>query len=239
VAAYGEAIAAAPDAIAPYWRLVRALYFAADFASSTPTDAARALDRATEESERGKDALAVRVGGRAALDALEPAALRTALAPEELADAGALYFWSGVVWAVWGREHGLLGAVREGLAERIHGDARMALALDEGVEGGGAHRLLARLHATLPRVPFLSPWVDRAQALPELERAVALAPAHPGNRLLYALTLLELAPERRGEALALLEEVAALEPRAGERSEDLAIRRSAREHLAEERAGGG
>lgn len=238
VAAYDEAVAAAPHALAPRWRLLRALYFSGDFASPTPADADLELDRATTESERAKDLLAAHLGGRAALDELEPEALLAALAPAEVADAGALYFWSAVVWAAWGREHGLVGAVREGLAARIYRDAQVALALDEAIEAGGAHRLLARLHATLPRVPFLSPWVDRAQALPELERALELAPAHPGNRLLYALTLLELAPERRGEALALLEEVAVLEPRADERSEDLAMRRSARERLAEERADG-
>jgi hypothetical protein len=126
--------------------------------------------------------------------------------------------------------------VREGLAGRIYRDAQAAVALDETIEEGGAHRLLARLHATLPRVLFLSPWVDPSRALPHLERALALSPSHPGNRLLYAFTLLELAPERRGEALALLEELAVLEPRPSERSEDLAMRRSARERLAEERA---
>lgn len=238
VAAYGEAIAAEPGAIAPRWRLVRAIYFEGDYAAPTPADAGRALDRAISESEQAKDVLAEDLGGRDVLDALEPDALRAALAPEELADVGALYFWSAVAWAAWGREHGLLAAVREGLAGRVYRDAQVALALDEGIEEGGAHRMLARLHATLPRVPFLAPWVDRAQALPELERALALAPDHPGNRLLYALTLLELAPERRAEALDLLEEVAAFEPRAGERSEDLAMRKSARERLSEERARG-
>jgi hypothetical protein len=237
VAAYDEAIAAAPDALAPRWRLVRALYFAGDFASATPADADRALDRATEASERAKDALGRRVGGREVLAELEAEALRAELTPEEVADAAALHFWSAVAWAAWGREHGLVGAVREGLAGRIHRDAEAALVLDEGVEQGGALRLLARLHATLPRIPFVSPWVDPARALPALERALELAPAHPGNRLLYAFTLLELAPERRGDALALLEELAALEPRAEERCEDAALRRAARERLAAERPG--
>jgi tetratricopeptide (TPR) repeat protein len=234
VDAFADAVAAAPDALAARWRLVRALFFAADFASGTSAEADRQLDRATAEAEAAKDALAARVGGRDALDALEPEALRDALPPEEAAEAASLYFWSAVAWAAWGREHGVLSAVREGLAGRIHRDAQTALVLDETVEEGGPLRLLARLHATLPRVPFLSGWVDPAQSLPALERALEVAPSHPGNRMLYALTLLEQAPERREEALALLEELASLEPRAWERTEDLALRRSARERLAEE-----
>lgn len=238
VAAYAEAVAAAPEALAPRWRLVRALYFAGDFASPIPEEADRHLDRATAESEAAKDALSARLGGRRALDAAEPEALRAALSPADVADAAALYFWSSVAWAAWGREHGVVAAVREGLAGRIYRDATMAGALDEAIEDGGAHRMLARLHATLPRIPFVSGWVDPAQALPELERALEIAPSHPGNRMLYGVTLLELEPERRAEALALLEEAAALEPRPLERTEDLALRRSARERLAEERARG-
>ena len=76
---------------------------------------------------------------------------------------------------------------------------------------------------------------DRAQAIPLIERACALAPANPGNRLLLALTLLDLAPERRAEALDLLREVEALTPRPSMRIEDLAMRREARARLAAER----
>ena len=111
------------------------------------------------------------------------------------------------------------------------------LLLEPRIEGGGADRLLARLHASLPRVPFLSGWVDRDRALPHAEAAMAIDPTHPGNRLLLALTLLDVAPERRAEALAQLEALSAAEPRADEQVEDLAILASARERLAEERGG--
>jgi hypothetical protein len=75
-------------------------------------------------------------------------------------------------------------------------------------------------------------WVDRDQAIPLIERAYALAPANPGNRLLLALFLLDLAPERRGEALGLLSQVAQLTPRPSMQIEDLAMQRQARERLS-------
>ena len=93
-------------------------------------------------------------------------------------------------------------------------------------------RLLGRLHATLPRVPFLTGWVDRGQALPELDRALAVAPDFPGNHLMRALTLLDLEPDRRAEARTLLERVAALEPEPDQVVEQLAMRETAREILA-------
>jgi hypothetical protein len=126
--------------------------------------------------------------------------------------------------------------VRAGVADRLYEGALAVLDLDPGFEEGGAHRLLARVHAQVPRIPFLTGWVDPELAVPAAERALALGPRHPANRFLLALTLLEVAPERRAEAVALLEETARSAPRPEQRLEDLAMRRAARERLAQELA---
>jgi tetratricopeptide (TPR) repeat protein len=234
--AYEEAMAAAPDDLAPRWKLVRALQFAGEYASASDVEARARVDRAAAEAEAALELLGRRMGGRAKLDALAPEALRGALAPGDVPDATAVHFWSAIAWGGWAQRHGLLGAVRQGVANRIHRGALASIALDPAFEEGGAHRLLARLHASLPRVPFFSGWVDRSQALPEMDRALAIAPRHLGNRMLLAVTLLDVAPDRRGEALALLEEVSQAEPRADQLVEERAIRKAARERLAQERA---
>jgi len=126
--------------------------------------------------------------------------------------------------------------VREGVANRIHDYARVALALEPDYEDGGPLRLLGRLHAELPRVPFVSGWVDRERALPLLEQARAVGPQHPGNELLLALTLLDRVPGRRDEALALLAQLKELTPRPGWRVEDLRVRDMARERWSELRS---
>ena len=95
--------------------------------------------------------------------------------------------------------------------------------------------LLATLHARVPWVPFFTPWVRRHQALVELARATEIAPSYPGNQLLLALTLLELTPQRRAEAIELLEAVARIEPDPEERVEQLAMRQAARERLQQHR----
>jgi len=235
------AIDAAPDDLGPRWRLLRALHFRADFASAGPGAERAVLERATREADAAKAVLARRVGAAtagagdaSALAALPPERLREAVPEAQRADAAAVYFWSAVAWGAWSQRTGLLAAVREGVANRVHRDALAAAALDGRCDDGGPHRLLARLHATLPRLPLVSGWVDRAQALPEMERALAIAPDHLGNRLLLALTLLDLAPERRAEALGLLREAAAASPRESRRVEEEAIRAEARERLAQE-----
>jgi len=236
IESYEAALAARPGNLEARWKLLRALHFAGDFVLEDREERLEIFDRARQVSERGLELLARQIGPGQPLDELEPEALARRLDAAGVAsnDAARLYFWSAIDWGAWSRVVGLLGAVRQGVATRLHRYAKVAIALEPEVEEGGAFRLLGRLHAKLPRVPFLSGWVDRDEAIPLVERAYAISPAHPGNRLLLALTLLDLAPERRADALELLRQVEDLTPRSSMRIEDLAIRREARERLAEE-----
>ena len=106
---------------------------------------------------RASDVLAERLGGDA-LHALPASEQRARLAEARVSerDAAELYFWSAVAWGAWSREAGLLQSVRKGVANRAHDYAVVSARLDPTVERGGAHRLLARLHAALPKVPFVS-----------------------------------------------------------------------------------
>jgi hypothetical protein len=235
IAGYEAAIVAAPRSLEPRWKLLRALWFAGDFASADPDAGRASYERALEQSELAFDTLAERVGGRAVLDEATPESLAARLAPSDRRDAAALYFWSAVNLGAWARLAGLLQAVRAGAANELRVRTERSVALDPGLEGGGAIRLLSRLHSMLPRVPLLSPWVDHAQALPLAERAAAQYPEHPGNAYLLGLTLLDHAPQRRAEAITLLERTAALEPRADHVIEDRAIAAGARERLEAER----
>ena len=135
------------------WKLLRAVWFAADFASNDTAAERRTYERALAIADGAFAQLAARFGGS-----------------DRLA--------------------GLVQAVRGGVANRLHEAALRSLALDPGVERGGALRLLSRLHSE--------------------------------------------APARCDEALRLIEATAALEPRADQVIEDLAIRIDARERLSSE-----
>jgi tetratricopeptide (TPR) repeat protein len=239
LAHYERALAAHPEDLETRWKLLRALHFAGDFSERDETARRELFDRAVEVSERGLDRLARRLGSERRLEERDPSRVAELLAGSDVSsrDVARLYFWSAIGWGAWSRNVGLLAAVRQGVANRLHRYTLLSLALEPGYEDGGALRLLGSLHAELPRVPFVSGWVDRERAVPLLERAYALAPEHPGNRLLLALTLLDLAPQRRDEAMALLGQVAELEPRPDARVEDLALRAQAREVRSEVRAG--
>jgi tetratricopeptide (TPR) repeat protein len=239
VRSYESALTSRPESLEARWKLLRALHFAGDFAYEDPAEKRRIFDRAKAVSDQGLALLADQVGSGVRLEEMEPEQIGNRLeatgAPPS--DVARLYFWSAINWGAWSRNAGLLSAVRQGVANRIHRYTLITIALEPEYDEGGAFRLLGRLHAELPRVPFVSGWVDRNESIPVLERAYAMAPDNPGNRLLLALTLLDLAPERRSEALDLLKQVEGLTPRTSMRIEDLAMRMEARDRLTTGRVG--
>jgi tetratricopeptide (TPR) repeat protein len=239
VRSYESALSGRPESLEARWKLLRALHFAGGFAARDEQQSRRVFDRACEVSEQGLDLLAEGVGSRVRLEEIDPEEIRGRLTAADVSprDVARLYFWSAINWGAWSQNAGLLRAVRQGVANRIHRYTLITIALEPEYDEGGAFRLLGRLHGELPRVPFVSGWVDRDESIPLLERAYAMAPQNPGNRLLLALTLLDTAPERRSEALDLLKQVEELTPRRSMRIEDLAMRRAARDRLTEGRAG--
>jgi tetratricopeptide (TPR) repeat protein len=236
ISAYEAALLASPQQLEAHWKLQRALWFRADFASADPREERALYERAIAASDRALASVAARVGSRRALERVEPGELRVLLPAADHSDVAHLYFWSAINLGAWSRLAGLIQAVRAGVASRVHDAALRSIELDPGVEQGGAIRLLSRLHSELPRVPLLSGWVDHARAVPLAERALEEYPGHPGNSYLLGLALLDHAPERRAEALERIARTAAIEPRGDHVVEDTAIRIAARELLEREAA---
>ncbi|MFQ5349408.1 MAG: hypothetical protein ACE5EG_03070, partial [Thermoanaerobaculia bacterium] len=116
-------------------------------------------------------------------------------------------------WGLWGETSGAFTAARQGVARKVRDHATVAVLIDERYDGGGGHRILGRLHTEAPRIPLVTGWVDRDLAVTSLERAAALAPTEPLNRLYLADALRRFRPQRRGEAMALIEALIAGLPR--------------------------
>jgi tetratricopeptide (TPR) repeat protein len=225
IGAYEAALAADPRNLEALWKLERALHFQGQFTAMSAQDRERLWERGTELAER---ALAVLHGDEGWQDR-EPGTVAASVAHPTL--GAAVHFWAAVHWGLWGETKGSMAAVHKGIAKRIRDHASIAIALDETFERGGPRRLLGRLHAVAPRVPFFTGWVSRAQGVEHLERAVAIAPEDLANRLYLAEARLDLRPAYRDQARREIEAVIAAAPAPDHLVEDRRVQVEARATL--------
>lgn len=203
IQAFQEALAADPTNQAARVRLLRALFFEGDYVLEDREAKLAVFVRGQKLGEDGISALLAgtdldRRGGKDFDRLVEH------LASEP--SAAGLYYWTAVHWGVWGRHRGKIAAAREGVAGRVRDYARIVNALDGDYEGGSGHRMLGRLHAEAPKIPFVTGWIDRDTAISELE--IARSQSTESLTLVYFIeALLDFAPARRDEAMALLRDL--------------------------------
>jgi tetratricopeptide (TPR) repeat protein len=134
---------------------------------------------------------------------------------------------------LWGQYFGKIASVRKGVAGRIRRYGETALALAPEYSDAGPYRLLGRLHALAPIVPFFTSWIDRDRAIEMLTKAVEVAPDDPLNRLFLGEALLEYRRSEKQRALELIRTAAHAKPRPGRELEDTEAIRDAQDRLAQ------
>ncbi len=126
-------------------------------------------------------------------------------------NAGAIYYWSAAHWGLWGKHRGKIAAAKQGVAGKVRDYARIVNAIDPSYDGGGGHRMLGRLHAEAPKIPFVTGWIDRSKAISELEKAQTFSD-DPLTLLYLIEALLEYDTSRRDQAMELLRALSTREP---------------------------
>jgi tetratricopeptide (TPR) repeat protein len=215
IAAYERAVKEQPDRLEAYWKLLRALHYKGDFAVQTREGKQQAFGRGREVFEAALGQIARRTGRHTAqkpaqMDALPPQ--QVAALVKGIPEATAVYLWGAIHWGLWGDSYGRLAAARQGVGDKIRRYGEIALALDERYDRAGARRLLGRLHTLAPKIPFITGWVDRDEAVAHLRRAVALAPEDPFNQVYLADALLQHHPDKAAEAKEILRRVLQKKP---------------------------
>jgi len=123
-------------------------------------------------------------------------------------------------------------AARAGAAEKIRDDAAAVVALDPEFEEGGGYRILGRLHAQAPRIPFLTGWVSREEALLNLRLAAKVNARNFVNRHFLSEALAEGSRAERAEAVRIARALVADAPSPTHLVEELKIQEDARRNLA-------
>lgn len=228
VAAYEEALAADPSDLEATWKLLRAYHFKGDYTTADRDKKKEIFGRGGEVAEAAMNLMARRVGGRKAFDEMPPAELAGKFPEPEVP---LVFHWATANWGLWGEAFGKVAAARQGVAGKIRRYTAVVIAMAPQIEDGGGYRFLGRLHSEAPKIPLITGWIDREQALDLLGKAVEINPNDPYNRLYLADAQRRFDKEAKAEAMAELKTLSSLEPRSPKKVEDLWVRDEARRIL--------
>ncbi|MCP4202402.1 MAG: hypothetical protein GY769_10780 [bacterium] len=211
IEAYEKALLADPDNQLARTKLLRALFFKGDYVVRDRDTKLRIFERGQAVGEDGITRLIAgtkldRAGGKHHDELIEH--LRNE------PHAAGVYYWSAIHWGLWGRHRGKIAAARQGVASKVRNYARIVNSVDSTYESGGGHRMLGRLHAEAPKIPFVTGWVSRALAISELEAARSFSD-DPLTLLYYIEALFEYDTSRHDEAIDLLRSLVTREPEPG------------------------
>ncbi len=227
IALYRKALAHSPADIAILARLMRALHFKGAYTGAGNEEKKQIFDQGRKMGQDAIDRLeaaARNSGPRSRIEALR--AVR---------GAPALYLWTAGHWGEWGLVRGKFTAARTGVAGKLRDLAQTVIDLDPLFEDAAGYRILGRLHSEAPKIIFITGWVSHEKGVEYLRRAHQTSPNHPVTNFFLAEAILDHEPEKRDEAMALLELCARTEPRPDTLLEDRHYSRLARARLEQMR----
>lgn len=228
IALYRKALALAPRDIAIVARLMRTMHFRGAYTGAGMEEKKAIFEEGRKMGQDAVDRLEAQAKTARGLSRIE--ALRL------VKGAPALYLWTAGHWGEWALVRGKFAAARSGIAGKLRDLSQTVIDLDPTFEDAAGYRLLGRLHSEAPRIPFLTGWVSRDKALQYLRRAHETGPRHPVTWYFLAQAILEHQPEKRDEALSLLDRCANTPPRPDTLLEDARYATLARRQLDQLRA---
>ena len=204
MAAFRRAVTLDPHSLEARVGLLRAIFFRGGFCPIADAEQVKIFEEAKRLAEETVQSLEKSLGtprGAPRIQALRSVPLATSL-----------YFWSAVSWGQWAADH-KIAAAWQGAAARMRDLAQTVVDLDPSMDQGSAYLLLGRLHAECPRIPMLTRWISRPQAIVYLRKALDVGPRNTPNMYFLADAILDNDPAHADEARRLLETCASVEPR--------------------------
>ena len=208
--AYSRALNGAPGNLDARWKLLRAYHFKGEFVLRDNGERLELFRQGREIARAGQQRIEEDFGLAGGLLKMEPADVAAAVGGD--AAVGEFLFWGAANWGLWAQYSGKLMAAIWGVVYRIRQYANIMVLLDDRIEEGGAHRLLGRFLAVVPKIPIFTGWVDRDKAIVELRLSLRVAPDSLLSKIYLAEALLKFRPDDKQEAIGLLREIVASAP---------------------------
>jgi hypothetical protein len=209
IGAYRNAVVKDPNDLEARWKLLRSIRFKGAYVAST-TDAKKSVY--ADAKKAGDDALAVvdRLLRAKGINSVTKATEKqVADAAHAIPGAAEIFFWDSVNWGEWALAYGKMAAVREGAADRIKREATIAMLIDAKLEGGGAARVLGRLHNQTPHVPFITGWASDKEAVKYLNESLKADPTNKITRVFLAEAMVDNNSDTKPQAIQMLKETIA------------------------------
>lgn len=228
--AYRRALTAAPNSLEARWKLLRAFHFKGEFVLKVKKDRHELYIEGREIAKTGVLQIERDYGLDKGLFRMKPEAVANAVGNQ--AAVAEFFFWASANWGLWGQYSGKLISALTGVVNKIRQFAEVMVLMDESVEDGGAHRLLGHFNARVPRIPFLTWWVDRDLAISEIRLSLKVAPGNLLSKYYLADALLKFRPEQEEEAISLLRDIVERDPDPKRLVEDTKVIEDTRAQLA-------
>ena len=209
IGAYRKVLLAEPENLEARWKLLRAFHFKGEFV----LERGARLDLFREGREIAKTGISQieqAYGFEKSLFKMKPHELANAVNKDVV--VGEFFFWGSASWGLWGQYSGKLISALTGVVNKIRLFSETMVLMDDSIENGGAHRLLGRFNARVPRIIFFTFWVDRDLAISELRLSLKVAPDSLLSQGYLAEALLKFRPEKKDEARALLQHIVKSKP---------------------------
>ena len=209
---YRQALATDPGNIEVLAKLLRSLHFRGAYTNLGIEEKKAFFDEGRRLGQAAEDRLEAAAIASHGLSRIE--ALRL------VKGAPALYLWTAVHWGEWGLAKGKFASARTGVAGRLRDLAQTLIDMDPLFDEGAGYRMLGRLHSEAPKIIFITGWISHEKGVQYLRRAYKVAPDNPVNCAFLAEAILDHEPEKKDEALGLLQHCVSLIPRADRILED-------------------
>ncbi|MGB7451304.1 MAG: hypothetical protein WBM36_04160, partial [Lysobacterales bacterium] len=227
--AYRKALNAEPENLEARWKLLRAFHFKGEFVLEV--NARRDLFiEGREITKKGILQIEQEYGFSKNLFRMKPDELANAVGKQAV--VGEFFFWGSANWGLWGQYSGKLISALTGVVNKIRLFSETMVLMDDSIENGGAHRLLGRFNTRVPRIPFITWWVDHDLAISELRLSLQVAPDSLLSKIFLAEALLKFRPAEKVEALGLLQNIVESTPDPDRLVEDIKVIEDARILLA-------
>ncbi|MEO8358961.1 MAG: hypothetical protein ABI672_02930 [Vicinamibacteria bacterium] len=226
---YRKAVALAPGNFEILTKLMRALHFRGAYTGASIEEKKVIFEEGRKLGQDAVDKLEASAKAAKGMSRIESLRL--------VKGAPGLYIWTAGHWGEWALVRGKMASVKSGIAGRLRDLSQTVIDLDPLFEDAAGYRLLGRLHAEAPRIPFITGWVSHDKGVALLRKSYQANPHHPVTLYFLAEAILDYQPEKRAEGLRLLEQCMALTPRPETPLEDARYMKMAAKRLEKEKSG--